>query len=637
MTMETFDFLLNRHGRLVFPFRVSDGADRGASRPNERASAVRVNTSGEVATSDLTVERIQEHGYATRYDLLSDLARSLLRDGPWATSHHGRCPTRWRDVPRTRGEVFLPNLTPWTGREARIAEVEAAYRSLLPRADDGVEARVFSILFAVLRHQLHQPCVTRRPLTIDEFVTDSDLRTLVLEAHDPDFPVFSDEELRDCAADDPELEALLRWAMLVHNAHPWPREFGRLKRADELGDDDFVVLLRPRDDTRRDEQHSTRTPVVKRRISEAVPRSSDHAPVPVGDRYSIRPKLLALAVAKGEHVCTNEDIVRNACITWTPMTAADIAARTGIEERRYTARPLDELALDAAARALAAVDCEPGEFGGVVVCSATNTRPMPSLAAWLGGELGITAGRISVDLVAACAGFVYGLAECIRLLQEVDRPLLLVCADKFSDKMGTVRSSRMIFGDGAAALVLAPAPPGVASDVELVQTYAGGTRDEVNSVVWPDPAFDGCITVRADGARSIVRRYLCRMADELRAMRDPADPNRTLLDGVDLVVPHQANRTMIEALAAEVGIPGERLYFDIDRVGNTAAASIPIAMHDAVLDGVVDRPTRLFTPAFGAGATAGYAVLRLDPSIVIPERQDKVDAQLVALNGSQAR
>ena len=96
---------------------------------------------------------------------------------------------------------------------------------------------------------------------------------------------------------------------------------------------------------------------------------------------------------------------------------------------------------------------------------------------------------------------------------------------------------------------------------------------------------------------------------------------RPLLDTIDLVVPHQANRTMVTKLAGGVGLPPQKLYFNIANVGNTSAASIPIAIADAVREGVIHRPSRIFAPGFGAGAVAGYAVMRIDPAIVAPELQ----------------
>jgi 3-oxoacyl-[acyl-carrier-protein] synthase III len=178
----------------------------------------------------------------------------------------------------------------------------------------------------------------------------------------------------------------------------------------------------------------------------------------------------------------------------------------------------------------------------------------------------------------------------------------------------------MIFGDGAAALVLGPAPAGAASDIDVIQTYASGPFSEVNSIIWPNPEFDNSITVYGPEVQSLVRRYLPQMMQEMQAARDPADPRRSLLDTIDLVVPHQANRTMVEKLGAAAGLAPERLYFNIARVGNTSAASIALAIWDAVTDGVIKRPSRIFTPGFGAGAVAGYAVMRIDPRIIVPEQ-----------------
>jgi 3-oxoacyl-[acyl-carrier-protein] synthase-3 len=201
----------------------------------------------------------------------------------------------------------------------------------------------------------------------------------------------------------------------------------------------------------------------------------------------------------------------------------------------------------------------------------------------------------------------------------VQRPVLLVCAEKFSDKIGGIRTSRMIFGDGAAAMIIGPAEPGSAGDVHVLQTYAGGPASEVNSIIWPNPEFDNDITVYGPEVKSLVRRYLDQMISELGEQGDPDAPGRSVLDGIELIVPHQANKTMVVDLAATVGLAAERLYFNIATMGNVSAASIPIALHDAVRDGVISRPTRVFAPGFGAGAVGGYAVMTIDPAIVAPK------------------
>ena len=321
---------------------------------------------------------------------------------------------------------------------------------------------------------------------------------------------------------------------------------------------------------------------------------------------------------RGEHVCDNDDVIRNASFSWSPMSAEEISAKTGIEQRRYTSREPEQLALHAARAALAKSGRDPAEIGAVLVSTCTSNRQIPSMACWLSGELGLQQTHASVDLVAACAGLPYGLAEAIRQLQEVKRPVLLVCVEKFSDKIGSVRTSRMIFGDGAAAMVIGPAP-GPTGDVEVVQTYASGPHSEVNSIIWPNAEFDGDITVYGPEVKSLVQRYLVQMLGELDAQRDPDDAGRTLLESIELIIPHQANKTMILNLAGQAGLSADQLYFNVERMGNVSAASIPIAVYDAVRDGVITRPVRVFAPGFGAGAVGGYAVMRIDPAIIADE------------------
>ena len=222
-------------------------------------------------------------------------------------------------------------------------------------------------------------------------------------------------------------------------------------------------------------------------------------------------------------------------------------------------------------------------------------------------------------MVAACAGLPYGMAEAVRQLQEVRRPVLLVCVEKFSDKIGAVRTSRMIFGDGAAAMVIRPAADGETGDVEVVQTYASGPHTEVNSIIWPNREFDGDITVYGPEVKALVQRYLGQMLGELGDQRDPDDPGRALLESIELIIPHQANKTMILNLAGKAGLSADQLYFNVERMGNVSAASIPIAIHDAVCDGAITRPVRVFAPGFGAGAVGGYVVLRVDPAIIADE------------------
>jgi len=502
------------------------------------------------------------------------------------------------------------------------AGIEGAYRRLPATWDEGAEDKICRILLDIFRHKKwaggELPAI--KP-TVGEIFANPKNLTFHLLAYDPDYPGYGYDDIIEFNHRVPELEALMRQTMILHNQYRWDRSKLRLTEVGKLHDDDYVVVFHPRSDEVL--QFIRRVKGVHRvRPRRPLPAESrrpvlPYPPVQVASRFKVMPRLEAVAVYKGERPCTNDDLIRNAAYCWSPMTVEEIRKKTGIEERVYTELDLDHMALLAAQGALARSGHRPEEIGAVLFCSCTSVKMMPSLATWLSGQLGVFQTHASCDIVAACAGLPYGLSEAVRLLQEVERPILVVCGEKFSDKIGTVRTSRMIFGDGAAALVIAPAPAGAPPDVEVLQTYASGPMSEVDSIIWPNPEFDNNITVYGPEVRALVKRYLGQMLGELRALPHPeGKAGASLLDAVDLVVPHQANKTMVVSIAEAAGVAAERLYFNIDKVGNTSSASIPIALHDAVREGVITRPLRIFAPGFGAGAVGGYAVLRVDPAVI---------------------
>jgi 3-oxoacyl-[acyl-carrier-protein] synthase III len=617
-------FVVNRHGRLVFPDNFLGELDFSVLGTLDQFTAViGRDFEAKAPTGTEILGRVESGSYPGRFELLRDLGQNLFWANRYTIPMFDRRPTRWRDLPRHRDDVFLAVLTPWEDSERKVAAVEHAFRELPATWDAEGETRVFDLLFDLFRNKLYH--ATELPPikpTVAEFLEQPDALTWVMPEYAPDYPVFRTEDIVDAQEKVPELEALLRWAMVLHNQYPWDRSRAELRGPAEIGDDDFVVALHPRN---RDVmafidrvKHGAAAPA-RREPAEAVAPVAPYPPVRVREAFSVQPRLESLAIVRGEHVCDNADIIRNASFSWSPMSADEISAKTGIEQRRYTSREPEELALPAATAALAKSGRSREEIGAVLVSTCTSNRLIPSIACWLSGELGLLQTHASADLVAACAGLPYGLAEAVRQLQEVRRPVLLVCVEKFSDKIGGVRPSRMIFGDGAAAMVIAPAPAGETGDVEVVQTYASGPYSEVNSIIWPNPEFDNAITVYGPEVKSLVGRYLAQMLDELGAQRDPDDPGQTLLESIELIVPHQANKTMILNLAGKAGLSADQLYFNVDKMGNVSAASIPIAVHDAVRDGVITRPTRVFAPGFGAGAVGGYAVMRVDPAIVADE------------------
>lgn len=635
-------FIINRHGRLVLPSNFFPEIDFSRLNTLEQfAAVVKRDFDQKAPAGPELVQRVEARSYQSRYELLRDLGLHLFWMNRYAITMYEKRPVAWRHVPKKRDDLFIPVVKPWPDGARKVAAVQAEFNRLPATGNADAEYRIFTRLFDVYSNRRHH--ATELPAikpTVAQIMEDPSNLTFHIALYDPDFSTFSFEEIIDCHEEVPELEALMRWAMVLYNQYPWHRQHMRLIEVGKIKDDDVIAVFYPRN---REVLQFIRRVKGARAVSAATsavpapqarPPRTAFAALQVA-QLGVLPRLEALAVVKGEVRCSNEDLVRNAAYNWSPMSAQEIVDKTGIESRQYTARSLEDISLQAARRALEHAGRQAEEIGAVIFCTCTSTRLLPSIATWISGQLGILQTHASFDLVAACAGMLYGLAECVRLLQEVRRPVLLVCAEKFSDKIGSVRPSRMIFGDGAAALVVGPAPAGAATDIDVIQTYASGPFSEVNSIIWPNPEFDNSITVYGPEVQSLVRRYLTQMMQEMQAARDPADASRSLLESVDLVVPHQANRTMVEKLAKVAGLAPERLYFNIAKVGNTSAASIALAIWDAVTEGVIKRPSRIFTPGFGAGAVAGYAVMRIDPRIIVPEQSGAAAAPPATARGDE--
>jgi 3-oxoacyl-[acyl-carrier-protein] synthase III len=614
-------FVINRYGQMVFPSNFFPALDFSVFETLDQFAAVIHRDFGEKApTEQDIVTRLDSGAYRGRYELLRDLALDLFWVNRYALTMYDKRPTRWRDVPKQSQDVYLPIFKPWEGGELSAA-IEHGYRALPPSWDEGTEDKIFRVLIDVFRHKkgAGAELAPIKP-TVPEMLASPRSLTYQLLVHNPDYPGYAHEDIIECTHRVPELEALLRRMMILHNQFRWDRTKMRVIEVGKLADDDFVVVYHPRNDEVREfirrVKQGKRSRPPKPAAAPARPPVTPYPPVDVRRRFTIMPRLEALAVYEGERACTNEDLIRNAAYSWSPMTAGEIEEKTGIRQRLYTELDLDHIALLAAQAALDKARRRPEEIGAVLFCSCTSAKMMPSLATWLSSRLGMFQTHASCDLVAACAGLPYGLSEAVRLLQEVERPVLVVCGEKFSDKIGTVRTSRMIFGDGAAAMVVGPAEPGAPPDVEFYQTYASGPVSEVDSIVWPNPEFDNNITVFGPEVKALVKRYLTQMIHELAALANPDGGDGTLLQAIDVIVPHQANKTMVVHYAKAAGLAPEQLYFNIARVGNTSSASIPLAIYDAVQEGVIDRPKRVFAPGFGAGAVGGYVVMRVDPAIV---------------------
>ena len=241
-------FVINGHGRLVFPANFLGELDFSVLESLDQFTAViGRDFEAKAPTGTDILSRVESGSYPGRFELLRDLGQNLFWVNRYAITMFDKRPTRWRDLPKRRDDVFLPVLTPWEDSERKVAAVEQAFRALPATWDADTEDKVFDLLFDVFRTKLHH--ATELPAvkpTVAEFLAQPDALTFVMPGHDPDYPVFRTDDILDAHERVPELEALMRWAMVLHNQYPWDRSRTELRAAADIGDDDFVVAFHPR-------------------------------------------------------------------------------------------------------------------------------------------------------------------------------------------------------------------------------------------------------------------------------------------------------------------------------------------------------------------------------------------------------
>jgi 3-oxoacyl-[acyl-carrier-protein] synthase III len=311
-----------------------------------------------------------------------------------------------------------------------------------------------------------------------------------------------------------------------------------------------------------------------------------------------------------EQKLTNADLEQR-----VDTTDAWIVERTGIRERRVAA-PTDttaSLAIEAGTTAIKHAGIPPDAVDLLIVATATPEQPIPHTGAFVGEGLGLRCG--SFDLGAGCAGFVYMLVVGSSLLTTGDLDhVLVVGAETLSRLIDPEdRSTFVLFGDGAAALVLSRSPdegPGVlawdlgcdGSAAGLLEVRAGGSRMPAT----PETIADGEQYLKMQG-QEVFRRAVRVVVDSARMTLDRAG---VASSDVAWFVPHQANARIIDSAAARLGMGQDRTVVNIDRYGNTSAASIPLALAEAADDGRLRDGDLALMSGFGAGMTWGSALIR---------------------------
>ena len=307
---------------------------------------------------------------------------------------------------------------------------------------------------------------------------------------------------------------------------------------------------------------------------------------------------------------TNKDLERY-------MDTSDewIKSRTGIGQR-YALRQgesLTDIAVDASRTALERAGMKPGDLDAIIVGTVSSEYAFPSFACQVQNGLGINT-IPAFDVAAACSGFVYAVSVADAHMRAGDfKRVLVVGADALSTMVdwGDRRTS-VLFGDGAGAAVL---------------VTEANNRGVLSSLLRSSGEYWNLLSVRATGIRGTVDSEIRRSADDAIQMKGPelfkiavksmeevsrlvAERAGVKLEEIDLFVPHQANMRIISAVAERLGMPNEKVFTNIDRYGNTSAASVPIALDEAIECGRIKDNNIVMLNACGGGLTWGANLIR---------------------------
>lgn len=318
------------------------------------------------------------------------------------------------------------------------------------------------------------------------------------------------------------------------------------------------------------------------------------------------------AVVRGVGHYLPQRVVENAEFEESLETSdAWIRSRSGIERRHFAAEgeTTSHLAVAAARNALADADLDPDEVDAIVLATSTADLTFPSAASMVQAELGMTRG-FAFDVQAVCAGFVYALANANALiLSGQAKRVLVIGAETFSRIMDwTDRSTCVLFGDGAGALVLeAQIGAGDATDRGILATDLnsdGRYRDLLYVDGGVSTGTTGYLRMQGNQVFRHAVEKLCQTAETAMARAE------VTADDIAWIVPHQANIRIIQGTAKKMGVDMEKVVVTVQDHGNTSAASIPLALSVARARGQITPGDLIVTEAIGGGLAWGAVVLR---------------------------
>jgi 3-oxoacyl-[acyl-carrier-protein] synthase-3 len=306
-------------------------------------------------------------------------------------------------------------------------------------------------------------------------------------------------------------------------------------------------------------------------------------------------------------IVSNDELARS-----VETTDEWIVQRTGIRERHIAApgELTSDLALHAARAALVNAHVEASAIDLIVLATSTPDQTFPATAVSVQAGLGITHGA-AFDLQAVCSGFVYALQVTDALLRGGSyKRALVIGAETFSRILDwNDRTTCVLFGDGAGALVLEAQPQGGTREDRGILTTHLRSDGRYKAKLYVDGGVSSTQTVghlRMEG-REVFKHAVAMITD---VIEDAFKATGYSAAEIDWFVPHQANKRIIDGSAHKLGIAPEKVVVTVDRHGNTSAASIPLALSDAVADRRIKRGNLILLEAMGGGFTWGSALLR---------------------------
>ncbi len=322
-------------------------------------------------------------------------------------------------------------------------------------------------------------------------------------------------------------------------------------------------------------------------------------------------KITALGCYTPPEVLTNQDLEK-----MVDTNNEWIVQRVGILQRHIAPRGVatSDMAVEAAKIALENRGIDASELDAILVCTVTPDMMFPATACLVQDRLGATHAW-GFDLMAACSGFIYGLTTAAHLVSAGSHKKVLVIG---SDTMSRIidytdRSTCILFGDGAGAMLVEPAEDGETGFVDFVNQIDGSGGDYLKQPAGGSrmPATAETVAnhmhfVKQDGQQ--VFKYAVRKMEE--CARNLLDRNGLTIADIGVMIPHQANRRIIAAAAERLGISCDRVVINIDQYGNTTAATIPLATRDALRCGKLKKGDLVLFAAVGAGYTVGANLWR---------------------------